>query len=264
MVDLREQIALISGAGSGLGRHLAVGLAKDVGAVILLGRRGDRLAETADLIRQAGGAPHAWPCDVSSPDAVERLRYGIEDEVGTPTILINNAGIHTEMLPIQDSTPKQWMETMSINVFGPYLLCRAFMIGMIARGWGRIINVSSASAFGEPGGVGSAYPLSKVTLNHFTRQLASELIGSGVTTNAIHPGEVKTEMWEHIRDDSEKRGATGEGGRNWAQMVEETGGDPPQKALDLIREIIDPTCPDPPNGQFLWIKDGIQAPKTTW
>ena len=195
--------------------------------MILVGRRADKLAEVQNIIQSEGHAAHAYPCDVSNPNAVEGMYNAIIVECGIPTILINNAGVHTEMLPIQNSTPRRWIETMSINVFGPYLLSRLFMGGMIKAGWGRIINISSAAAFGIPGGIGSAYPLSKVALNHFTRQLAAELTGTGVTANAIHPGEVKTEMWQAIRDDAQTRGADGLGAINWAKMVEETGGDPP-------------------------------------
>ena len=264
MQELNQQIAVVTGAGSGLGKYVAIGLANKLSAVILVGRRGDKLAEVHKAIQDAGHVAYAYPCDVSNPDAVEVMYKAIAEEWGIPSILINNAGVHTEMLPIQNSTPERWIETMSINVFGPYLLSRVFMGGMIKVGWGRIINFSSAAAFGAPGGVGSAYPLSKVALNHFTRQLATELTGTGVTANAIHPGEVKTEMWQAIRDDAQKRGTAGEGARNWAKMVEETGGDPPDKALELILEVINPSDPAPVNGQFLWIKDGIQAPKPTW
>ena len=116
-----------------------------------------------------------------------------------PQVLVNNAGLHCELLPIAETTPEAWMQTFQVNVFGPYLICRAFLTGMMALGWGRVINVSSAASLGEPTHIGSVYQLSKVTLNHFTRQLAVEVDGSGVTANAIHPGEVQTEMWAAIK-----------------------------------------------------------------
>ncbi len=109
----------------------------------------------------------------------------------------------------------------------------------------------------------SAYGTSKVALNQFTRHLAAELAGTGVIACAIHPGEVKTAMWAAIRDESQATGELGAGYRRWADDVASGGGDPPQKALDLVLEIIHRAdCSD--NGKFLWIEGGIQQPIPSW
>ena len=133
-----------------------------------------------------------------------------------------------------------------VNLVGPYLTCRAFVPGMIERGFGRIVNVSSAGALYPPGKLDSAYVTSKVALNQLTRHLAAELEGTGVTVNAIHPGDVKTDMWR--ADSRRRRGArarTGEEYREWAAMVGESGGDPPYKAADLVLRLAsDPTEAD--------------------
>lgn len=110
---------------------------------------------------------------------------------------------------------------MMLNTMGPYLVCRAFMGPMLQWGWGRIINISSASSLVSPGGLNSAYATSKVALNHFTRPLATELKESGITANVMHPGEVKIQMWADIRADSQGSGI--EGSTRWAEMVDETG-----------------------------------------
>jgi NAD(P)-dependent dehydrogenase (short-subunit alcohol dehydrogenase family) len=102
-----------------------------------------------------------------------------------------------------------------------------------------------------------------VALNWFTRQLAAELNGSGVTANVMHPGEVKSEMWATLKEEAARRGKDGEAMLKWAKMVEETGGDPPEKTADLILKLIDPSGP-PINGQFLWIADGMKRPMETW
>jgi NAD(P)-dependent dehydrogenase (short-subunit alcohol dehydrogenase family) len=133
---------------------------------------------------------------------------------------------------------------------------------MIARGWGRIVNFSSAAALHPPGPLNSAYGTSKVALNQFTRHLAAELATSGVTANAIHPGEVKTEMWATVRDEAGSTGPIGAGYRQWAADVERTGGDDPQKAVDLVLRII--TDPAEINGKFLWIEGGLQTPIPSW
>src|SRR6185312_14266752 len=116
--------------------------------------------------------------------------------------------------------------------------CRALVGGMIERAWGRIINVSSAAAFHAPGPLNSAYATSKVALNQFTRHLAAELVGTAVTANVIHPGEVKTQMWATIRDESQTAGPQAAGYRDWAAHVGTSGGDNPQKAVDLVLRLI--------------------------
>jgi NAD(P)-dependent dehydrogenase (short-subunit alcohol dehydrogenase family) len=96
-----------------------------------------------------------------------------------------------------------------------------------------------------------------------TRQLAAELAGSGVTANVIHPGEVKTEMWADIRQQALGLGALGDGLRRWAQWVEETGGDPPMKAAELVLQLMNEDAAEI-NGQFLWITEGLKAPMASW
>ena len=120
---------------------------------------------------------------------------------------------------------------------------RAFLGGMLVAGWGRIINFSSAASLHPPGPLNSAYGTSKVALNQFTRHLASELVGTGVTANVIHPGEVKTAMWASIK--SESANADGaESFRQWAAGVGDQGGDDPERTLELIQEIIDGSMAD--------------------
>jgi NAD(P)-dependent dehydrogenase (short-subunit alcohol dehydrogenase family) len=133
---------------------------------------------------------------------------------------------------------------------------------MIAAGWGRIINFSSAASLHPPGPLNSAYGTSKVALNQFTRHLAAELAGTSVTANVIHPGEVKTAMWEAIKVESGNV-AGAEAYRQWAADVGQHGGDDPQKALQLVLEIIDGKYAHS-SGKFLWIEAGVQRPIDSW
>ena len=260
---LAGRIAVVSGAGRGLGQYVALGLASEGARVAVVARTSAQVDETVSRIRAAGGKALGITADVADVDAVERLSRRVEDELGTTDILINAAGIFGPIQLIQDSDPRRWIETLAINTIGPYLLCRAFVGPMIAAGWGRIVNFSSAASLHQPGPLNSAYGTSKVALNHFTRHLAAELAGTGVTANVIHPGEVKTAMWAAIRDQSETLGAAGEGYRNWAATVGDTGGDPPHKALELVLDILRGKQQDA-NGKFLWIRDGMQTPLPSW
>ena len=256
-------IAVVTGAGSGVGEAIARKLAIQGVKVALVGRTAAKLDRVLQSIRKARGQADVFPCDVADPDQVEGLKAAVVERFGDPQVLVNNAGLHCELVPISETTPRKWIETFGVNAIGPYLTCRAFMNEMISQGWGRIINVTSAASLGQPGYVGAVYQLSKVALNHFTRQLAAELEGTGVTANVIHPGEVKTEMWAAIKADAMSRTGLGRDALKWADMVEKTGGDPPEKAAELVLELLTPKG-DTINGQFLWIKDGIQKPKPTW
>ncbi|CAK4841659.1 unnamed protein product [Aphanomyces euteiches] len=130
---------------------------------------------------------------------------------------------------------------------------------MVKQGWGRIINLTSAASLAEPEGTNSAYATSKVALNHFTRQLAAELAGTGVTANVFHPGEVKTEMFEAIRANVRVPGEL----EDWVAWVERTGGDSPDKSVKLINDLLKPES-DSITGRFLWIEDGLKQPKISW
>jgi NAD(P)-dependent dehydrogenase (short-subunit alcohol dehydrogenase family) len=198
--------------------------------------------------------------DVGQPQAAETIKTAVEAQLGAPSILVNNAGVFGPLQPIKDVDPQAWIETMMVNTVAPFVLCHAFVSGMIERGWGRVVNVSSAAALHTPGPLNSAYATSKVALNQMTRHLAAELAGTGVTANVIHPGDVKTEMWAGIRDAAEQVGG---GYREWAQWVEETGGDDPEKAADLVLSLMSEASAAT-NGQFLWIQDSLQTPVSSW
>lgn len=261
--SLQGRIAVVTGAGRGVGRHIALALAGAGVSVALVARSRDQLAQTEHEIRQAGGVAHAIAADVSQIEAVEILQREVESALGRATILINAAGVFGPIQLIKESDPQSWLETLSINTGASYLTCRAFMNGMIEEGWGRIVNVSSAAALHTPGPLNSAYGTSKAALNQFTRHLAVELEGTGVTANVIHPGEVKTEMWDYIQDAAMRLGSEGEGYREWVRWVDETGGDPPEKAAALVLRLMS-SATDSITGEFLWIEDGLQKPIPHW
>jgi NAD(P)-dependent dehydrogenase (short-subunit alcohol dehydrogenase family) len=259
---LAGKVAVVTGGGRGLGRHVAIGLARRGVRVAIVARSALQLAETERSITEGGGTALGVAVDVGAPDQVARLRNRVLDELGVPSILINAAGVFGPIQFIHESDVDRWIDAIRVNAIGPYLTCRAFLDGMLVAGWGRIINFSSAASLHPPGPLNSAYGTSKVALNQFTRHLASELLGTGVTANVIHPGEVKTAMWASIKSESAKADGA-ETFRQWAASVGDQGGDDPEKALELIQEIINGKYAQT-SGQFLWIEGGLQQPIQGW
>lgn len=257
---LDGKVAVVIGGGRGVGQAVAIALA-DVGAhVHVASRTSSQLAETVRLIEASGGNAIATALDVSEPDAVfGELKPRVEQVSGPPDILVNSVGAFGPIRLVVDTDYREWIDTINFNTIAPFLTCRAFLGGMIAKGWGRIINVTSAASLHPPGPLNSAYSTSKVALNRFTFTLATELEGTGVTANVLHPGEVKTEMWRDIKEQANALGAIGQPLRDWAHDVELSGGDPPEKTANLVLSLVGVES-DSVNGQFLWIKDGRQAP----
>jgi NAD(P)-dependent dehydrogenase (short-subunit alcohol dehydrogenase family) len=242
-VDLKGQVAVVTGASRGVGRVIA-----------------DALEARGLIVASVARSATRFTADVSDPAEVTRLKARVEAELGRPTVVVNAAGIFGPIVPIKDSDPKEWIETLMIDTVGPYLVSRAFLGGMLDAGWGRIVNLSSAAALHTPGPLNSAYATAKVALNQLTRHLAAELEATGVTANVIHPGDVKTAMWADIRDKTGTLEGSGSGYNNWVEWVEKTGGDPPEKAAKLVIDIIESDV----NGRFLWIDDPLQAPIPSW
>lgn len=261
--DLTGKVSVVTGAGRGLGQRVAVRLGQMGSPVAILSRSRDQLEETADLIRAAGGRALVFAGDVSQEEAVAEAKRVIEADLGQASILVNAAGIFGPIDVTWKTEPRAWIDTLMINTVAAYLTCHAFAPGMIAQGWGRIINVTSAAALHPPGPINGAYGTSKVALNQFTRHLAAELAGTGVTANVIHPGDVKTDMWGTIKEDAAKVGPMAAAYIRWADWVEQTGGDDPEKAADLVAEMVGREA-DGVSGRFLWIKDGLQAPIASW
>lgn len=256
----KNVLALVTGASKGLGREMALGLAKSGYKVIAVARSKSAL-ET--LAREEPELIFPYECDVSDFKDVEALAAKVKREHGDVQILVNAAGIFGPIDLIHKTDPDQWAKTILIDTLAPYFTTRVFLTGMLAKKWGRIINVSSAAALHPPGALNSAYGTAKVALNQFTRHLAAEISGSGVTANVIHPGDVKTEMWADIKAKALALGEVGKDYTAWVDWVAETGGDDPKKAMELVLEIVSPSH-DGINGRFLWINEPLQAPIPSW
>jgi NAD(P)-dependent dehydrogenase (short-subunit alcohol dehydrogenase family) len=243
MTELSGAVAVVTGASRGLGKDVADALSA----------RGVRVASVARSTER-------FSTDVRDPRQVAQLARDVLAELGTPTILVNAAGTFGPLERFRDTDPAAWIDTLAVDAIGPYLTCRAFVGGMIEAGWGRIVNVTSAASLHPPGALGSAYATAKAALNQLTRHLAADLDSTGVTANVIHPGDVRTAMWAEIRDAAARLGDVAAPFTQWAAWVDETGGDPPSKAVDLVLRILDSDV----NGRFLWVEEPLQPPIPSW
>jgi NAD(P)-dependent dehydrogenase (short-subunit alcohol dehydrogenase family) len=254
------RVAVVTGGGRGIGRAIALQLAVDGLHVHVLARSEVQIEEVAGEIRARGGSACAFALDVSDAASVQRTlgdRAGAR--CGVPQVLVNAAGVFGPLARVADGDAQAWLSALLTNMVGTYLTCHALVGAMVTTGWGRIVNVSSAAALGTPSPLNSAYSTSKVAVNWFTRCLAVELAGTGVTANTLHPGEVRTEMWRDIVEQAARAGVEGNGLRDWAAMVDRTGGDPPENAAAMVRWLLD-DAQSGINGELLWHSAGVKAP----
>lgn len=201
--DLHGRTALITGGGRGIGRAAALLLARCGAKVVVTARDGAQINAVAHEVISIGGEALAVPCDVSQEDGVRKL-MGTADPVD---VLVNNAGVIWPIDPVVRADPAQWRQDIEINLYGVFLTTHYALPGMLERGWGRIINVSSGAARGSTAGW-SAYSAAKAGVEVLTRITAVEVGEGGVRVNAVRPGVVDTEMQVEIRDSSEEQFGT--------------------------------------------------------
>ena len=183
----------MTGSGRGIGRAIAVRLAEGGAKVTIAYRANDAAAEeTAELVRDVGAGGELFKGDVASPEDVEALVKGVGEAFGPVEILVNNAGTTRDniMLRMKDA---EFDEVMRTNLKGTYLCTRAVLRRMVRARWGRIVNISSV--VGLLGNAGQAnYAASKAGIIGFTKSVAREVAGRGITVNAVAPGYVETEL----------------------------------------------------------------------
>lgn len=205
MTDLTGRVALVTGAGRGIGAVIARGLAARGAAVAAVARTRSQLDAVTTQIAEQGGRAIGLAADLGDLATIEPLVAEVTESLGTPDVLVNNAATVDPLSPTPELDVRRADEAIRLNVTALIGLSAAVLPAMLGTGWGRIVNVSSGVVVRPAAMIGATvYAATKGAVETHTLSLAAELAGTGVTVNAYRPGRVDTAMQEWMRS----RGAT--------------------------------------------------------
>ena len=210
MALLGNKVALITGGGRGIGKAIALAFAKEGAKVVVTARTTSELEPLVEQIKADGGQALSISADLSDATVPGQLVQQTRDHFGPVDILVNNAGVGSSSnpKPVVDFDDDFWELSLKINLTVPYLLCKAVLPEMLAKKWGRIINVASINGK-IPSFHGAAYAASKHGVLGLTKTLAMEVATQGITVNAICPGPVRTLMNDkRIAYDADRKGVS--------------------------------------------------------
>jgi len=228
-MNLSHKVAIVTGAGRGIGRAIALAFAEEGAEIVSVSRTLSEVEQTASEIKARGRKSLAIKADVSNQQDVQEMIALTLKEFGRVDILVNNAGVLGPIGPTWENNIEEWIRTVHINLIGTFLCSRAVLPMMIEQRWGRIINLSGGgAAYGRP--YFSAYASSKAALVRFTECLAAEVKPYNITVNAIAPGLVNTRMQDEVLSAGPK---AGEEALAQARRAKAGGGVSPDLAASL-------------------------------
>ncbi len=199
-MKLQDKVAIIIGAGRGIGRGIVDAFAKDGAKLVLVSRTLEQIEAAAQEVRNLGADAIAISVDVADPDDVERMVVQTLDRFSRIDILVNNAAVLGPVGPLQTNDMRQWADAMRINVTGLAMCCHAVLPAMIEQGGGKIINLSGAGVT-QPSETLSAYGTSKAAVIRFTETLAIEMRPHNICVNALGPGQIDTTFLDPMATD---------------------------------------------------------------
>ncbi len=196
---MKDKVAIISGAGRGLGKATAQAMSQEGAAVVLLARTGSEIEQVAQDIENGGGRALALPTDVGSAEQVARAVKKTMEAFGRIDIVVNNAAIAGPIGPLHGVEPKAWIKALEIDLFGVFFLSRESLPHMISKGRGKIINLTSGLGQMVMPGLG-AYSVAKAGVIHLTKIMAEELKPYNIQVNGLDPGVMDTPLQTWIRE----------------------------------------------------------------
>lgn len=196
-VKLRGKIAIVTGGGRGIGKNIALAYGREGASVVVAARSRDEIEAIRREISDTGVSSLAVECDVARYADVERLVHRTRERFGAVDILVNAAGVQGPIGPLAEADPEAWRHAVTVNLIGVFHGCRAVIPGMIARGGGRIVNLSGGGAV-SPRPFFTAYSASKAAIARLTESLAEEILPHRIMVNTMAPGATPTRMMEEI------------------------------------------------------------------
>jgi short-subunit dehydrogenase len=194
-VELRDRSVLITGASTGIGAATARAVARRGGRALLVARSADKLEAVAAEIGSAGGSAAPFAADVGDQRAVAEMAQRVRDEVGTPDVIVNNAGAG-RWLFIEETDPEELLEMTAVPYHAAFFVTRAFIDGMLTRGSGHIVNITTPVAyFAWPGALG--YAGARWAVRGFSEALRADLRATGIGVSTVVPGKVSSEYFSH-------------------------------------------------------------------
>lgn len=233
-LGLARKVCVVTGASRGIGLETARQLCGEDASVLLVARSRERLARAEEICAEAGGRSSALACDVTDHDAGERMLAAARESFGEPDVLVNNAGT-ARWRDLEDVPDEDWREAWELNVMAGHRAMRALVPGMRARGWGRVVNVSSTAAK-RPSRYMPEYSVAKAAQLSLSRLWADRCAADGVLVNAVCPGPTKSELWVGegglAQQSAELSGLTGA-----AEAIERSGAGRPIARMAEVDEI---------------------------